>query len=108
MTSKLRQEIISVINQAIDVPDMDVYNISGMILDYHKEDTFTYWGDAKFTAISARGKLIGYIPKGDIELLNRVRELINLGWGNSDRRIPLDRTSWNMQHEHIRRMIMEL
>ena len=106
--STLRKEIISVINQAIDVPDMDVYNISGMILEYHKEDTFTYWGDGKFTAISARGKLIGYLPKGDPELLNRVRELINLGWDNSKRQIPLDRTSWNMKGEHLRNMIMSL
>ena len=106
--SKLHKDIISVIKQAIDVPDMDTYNISGMILDYHKEDTFTYWGEAKFTAVYARGKLIGYIPKGDIELLNRVRELINLGWDNSNRQIPLDRTSWNMKKEHLRNMIMEL
>ncbi len=106
--SKLRKDIISVIEQAIDVPAMDTYNISGMILEYHKEDTFTYWGDGKFTAISARGKLIGYLPKGDIELLNRVKELINLGWDNSNRQIPLDRTSWNMKGEHLRNMIMSL
>ena len=106
--STLRKDIISVIKQAIDVHDMDVYNISGMILEYHKEDTFTYWGDGKFIAISARGKLIGYLPKGDIELLNRVKELINLGWDNSNRRIPLDRTSWNMKREHLRNMIMSL
>ena len=106
--STLRKEIISVIEQAIDVPLMDVYNISGMILEYHKEDTFTYWGDGKFTAISARGKLIGYLPKGDVELLNRVKELINLGWDNSNRRIPLDRTSWNMKREYLRNMIMSL
>jgi len=106
--STLRKEIISVIEQAIDVPLMDVYNISGMILEYHKEDTFTYWGDGKFTAISARGKLIGYLPKGDPELLNRVKELINLGWDNSNRRIPLDRTSWNMKREYLRNMIMSL
>jgi hypothetical protein len=106
--SKLRNEIISVINQAIDVPLMDVYNISGMILEYHKEDTFTYWSEGNFTAITTRSKLIGYIPKGDIELLNRVKELINLGWDNSYRQIPLDRTSWSMKGEHIRRMIMEL
>jgi hypothetical protein len=106
--SKLRKEIISVINQAIDVHNMDVYNISGMILEYHKEDTFTYWGDGKFTAVSTRGKLIGYIPKGDPELLNRVKELISLGWDNLYHRIRLDRTSWSMKGEHIRRMIMEL
>ncbi len=113
--SKLRKEIISVIQQAINVPDMDVYggpwvlqNISGMILEYYKDDTFTYWPDGKFTAISARGKLIGYLPKGDIELLNRVKELINLGWDNSTRQIPLDRTSWNMKGEHLRNMIMSL
>jgi hypothetical protein len=106
--SKLRKEIISVIEQAIDVPYMDTYNISGMILEYNKEDTFTYWGNGKFTAISARGKMIGYLPKGDLELLNRVRELINLGWDNSKRQIPLDRTSWYMKKEHLRNMIMEL
>ena len=106
--STLRKNIISAIEQAIDVPLMDVYNISEMILDYYKEDTFTYWGDGKFTAISARGKLIGFLPKGDIELLNRVKELINLGWDNSNRRIRLDRTSWNMKGEHLRNMIMSL
>ena len=106
--SKLRNEIISVIEQCIDCHMMDVYNISGMILEYYKEDTFTYWGDSKFTAVSTRGKLIGYIPKGDPALLNRVRELINLGWDNSNRQIPLDRTSWNMKKEHLRNMIMSL
>ena len=106
--STIQKEIISIIEQAIDVPDMDVYNITEMILEYHKEDTFTYWSDGKFTAISARGKLFGYLPKGDPELLNRVIELINLGWDNSDRKIPLDRTSWNMKKEHLRNMIMSL
>ena len=106
--SNLRKEIISVIEQAIDVPLMDVYNISGMILDYYKEPALTYWSEGKFTAITTRSKLIGYIPKGDPELLNRVKELISLGWCNSDRRIPLDRTSWNMKKEHLRNMIMDL
>lgn len=106
--STLLKNFVSAIEQAIDVPLMDVYNISGMILEYYKDDTFTYWSDGKFTAISARGKLIGYLPKGDIELLNRVKELINLGWDNSNRRIPLDRTSWNMKREYLRNMIMSL
>jgi hypothetical protein len=106
--SNLRKEIISVIEQAIDVPLMDVYNISGMILDYYKEPALTYWSEGKFTAITTRSKLIGYIPKADPELLNRVKELISLGWDNSDRRIPLDRTSWNMKKEHLRNMIMDL
>ena len=106
--SNLRKEIISVIEQAIDVPLMDVYNISGMILDYYKEPALTYWSEGKFTAITTRSKLIGYIPKADPELLNRVKELISLGWDNSDHRIRLDKTSWSMKHDHIRNMIMDL
>ena len=87
---------------------MDVYNISGMILDYYKEPALTYWSEGNFTAITTRSKLIGYIPKGDIELLHRVKELMSLGWDNSKRQIPLDRTSWNMKREHLRNMIMSL
>ena len=106
--SNLRKEIISVIEQAIDCHMMDVYNISGMILDYYKEPALTYWSEGNFTAITTRSKLIGYIPKGDIELLHRVKELMSLGWDNSDHRIPLDRTSWNMKKEHLRNMIRSL
>ena len=106
--SNLRKEIISVIEQSIDCHMMDVYNISGMILDYYKEPALTYWSEGNFTAITTRSKLIGYIPKGDIELLYRVKELMSLGWDNSKRQIPLDRTSWNMKKEHLRNMIMSL
>ncbi len=108
MTSKLRQEITSIIQTGIDRKNMDVYNISEMILEFYKEPVLTYWGDSRFIALSVGGRLLGYIPRRDNELLDRVKELTSLGWDNSDRRIPLDRTSWNMQHEHIRRMIMEL
>lgn len=106
--SRLLKAHLNTIEKEIDVRFMDVKNISKMILEYTKEETFTYWGDGKFTAISGKGKIIGYIPKGDTELLNRVRELINLGWDNSNRQIPLDRTSWNMKGDVIRKKIMEL
>jgi len=108
MTSKLRQEITSIIQTGIDRKNMDVYNISEMIFEFYKEPVLTYWQEGRFVALSVGGRLLGYIPRRDDELLERVKELTSLGWCNSDRRIPLDRTSWNMQYEHIRRMIMEL
>lgn len=106
--SKIHKQFASAIQHEIDVHLMDIYNISEMILDYYKEPALTYWSEGKFIALSLRGRLMGYIPKGDIELLERVKDLTSLGWDNADRRIRLDRTSWNMKGEHLRKMIMEL
>ena len=106
--SNIHKQFATAIQHKIDVHLMDIYNISEMILDYYKEPTLTYWSEGKFIALSLRGRLMGYIPKGDIELLERVKDLTSLGWDNADRRIRLDRTSWNMKGEHLRKMIMEL
>ncbi len=106
--SKLRKRFATAIQDKIDVRYMDVYNISEMILSFYLEPVLTYWNVGKFIALSIGGKVIGYIPKGDDELLNRVKELTSLGWTNSDRRIRLDRTSWKMKGDHLRKMIMEL
>jgi hypothetical protein len=107
--SNIHKQFATAIQHEIDVHLMDIYNISEMILDYYKEQpALTYWSEGKFIALSFRGKLMGYIPKGDIELLERVKDLTSLGWDNADRRIRLDRTSWKMKGEHLRKMIMEL
>jgi len=107
--SKIHKQFATAIQHEIDVHLMDIYNISEMILDYYKEQpALTYWSEGKFITLSLRGKFFGFIPKGDIELLERVKDLTSLGWDNADRRIRLDRTSWNMKGEHLRKMIMEL
>ncbi len=110
MNSILKKNIQSEIKSAIDGPLMDSSNISSMILDYAKHDNLTYkdCGD-NFLHIYSLGKSIGYIPKGDIELLERIKELVNLcGWSNSNKSIRLDKTSWKLQHNAIRNKIMSL
>lgn len=107
--SQLLKENLKPIEESIDVHFMDVKNISKMILEYKKEDVFfSCWSEGKFIAMSSMGKVVGYLPKGDDELFERVKELISLGWRNKNRQIPLDRTSWNMKGDVIRKKIMEL
>ena len=106
--SKSHKRFETAIQHEIDVYFMDIYNISEMILDYYKEPALTYWREGNFIALSLRGKVFGYIPRGDDELLERVKDLTSFGWDNADRRIRLDRTSWEMKGDHLRKMIMDL
>jgi len=110
MNSILKKTLSNDIKDAIDVDLMDVTNISNMILDYSKTDTFTCWAsDKNFIQFSGHGKTIGFLPKDDKELIQRVRELVNeCGWSNNDKSIRLDRTSWKLQHDFIRNKIMSL
>ena len=109
-SSTLKKTLTTDINDSIDVALMDTPNITNMIIDYAKYDTLTYWAsDKNFIQFSGHGKVIGYLPKDDKELLERVRELVNVcGWTNEDRSIRLDRTSWKYQHDAIRNKIMGL
>lgn len=107
--STIKQTILKEIQSAIDVPMMDVKNISNLILDdYVRENRLTYWKSYPgFYAISVGG-VLGYIPDDDSELFERVRELVNLGWTNKDRSIRLDISSWRTQRQAIRAKIFSL
>lgn len=109
-SSTLKKTLTADINDAIDVALMDTPNITNMIIDYAKHDTFTYWAAEKFfIQFWGHGKIIGFLPKDDNELIERVRELVNVcGWTNENKSIRLDITSWKMKREHIRNMIMSL
>ena len=106
-----KQSILSEIKSAIDVPMMDVKNISNLILEeYVREDRLTYWSRYPgFYTISVGGKQIGYIPSDDSELIERVRELVNYrGWENADKSVRLDITSWKMKRQAIKNKIFSL
>lgn len=109
-SSTLKKNLTAYIGDSIDTHLMDTPNITNMIIDYAKYDTLTYWAsDKNFIEFSGHGKVIGCIPNGDKELLERIRELVNVcGWTNEDKSIRLDKTSWKNQHDSIRRKIMSL
>ena len=105
--SIIKLTISTDLSHAIDVPMMDVDNISKLILEFNKE-LFSYHttiSHPKYYTIYSNNKKLGYIPSNDSELLQRVEELVGMGWNNSDRRIPLDITSWKMRGEAIRNVI---
>jgi hypothetical protein len=102
--SIIKLTISTDLSRSIDVPLMDVKNISKLILEYNKE-MFSYHttiSHPKYYTIYSNNKKIGYIPSDDSELLHRVEELVEMGWTNSNRRIPLDITSWRMKGTAIR------
>jgi hypothetical protein len=107
-----KQSILSQIQSAIDVPMMDVKNISNLILEgYVRNDRLTYWrgGYRGYYNISIGRKDIGFIPDDDPELLERVRELVNYsGWENADKSVRLDISSWKNKRESIRNKIFSL
>jgi hypothetical protein len=102
--SIIKLTISTDLSHAIDVPMMDVDNISKLILEYNKE-LFSYHttiSHPKYYTIYSNNKKLGYIPNNDSELLQRVEELVEMGWNNSNRRIRLDITSWRMKGTAIR------
>jgi hypothetical protein len=106
-----KQSILSQIQSAIDVPMMDVKNISNLILEgYVRDDRLTYWRNGRdFYVVSIGRNNIGFIPDDDPELLERVRELVNYrGWENSDKCVRLDISSWKNKREAIRNKIFSL
>jgi hypothetical protein len=106
-----KQSILFEIQRAIDVPMMDVKNISNLILEgYVRDDRLTYWRSNKgFYNISIGRKDIGVIPDDDQELLERVRVLVNYyGWENADKSVRLDLSSWRNKREAIRNKIFSL
>ena len=107
-----RESILHEIQSAIDVPMMDVKNISNLILEgYVRDDRLTYWrGNYRgYYNISIGRKDIGFIPDDDPELLERVRELVNYyGWENADKSVRLDITSWKVQRQAIKNKIFSL
>ena len=106
--SILKQTILTELNEALDVPLMDVMNVSNIIFnEYIKEEVFMYWRWREgFFTIYTGGKQMGFIPDNDPELLDRVRELVNLGWDNSNKNVRLDITSWKTQGSTIRNIIL--
>ncbi len=107
-----KQSILSEIQSAIDVPMMDVKNISNLILEgYVRDDRLTYWRGCYrgYYNISIGRKDIGFIPDDDPDLLERVRELVNYsGWENADKSVRLDISSWRVQRQAIRNKIFSL
>jgi hypothetical protein len=105
--SIIKLTISTDLSHAIDVPLMDVKNISKLILEFNKEkfSFHTTISHPSYYTIYSNNKKIGYIPSNDSELLQRVEELVEMGWNNSDRRIPLDITSWKMRGAAIRNVI---
>jgi hypothetical protein len=106
-----KQSILSEIQSAIDVPMMDVKNISNLILEeYVRDDRLTYWRNGRdFYVVSIGRNNIGFIPDDDPELLEHVRELVNYrGWENADKSVRLDMTSWRVQRQAIRNKIFSL
>jgi hypothetical protein len=107
--STIKLTILNELNNALKVPMMDVKNISNIIFDnYIKEDKVTYHscGNGFYKVYS--GDFYCFIPENDPELLQRIKELINLGWTNSNRRIRLDISSWNSRRQAIRDAIFTL
>lgn len=107
----VKQSILNELKSAIDVPMMDVKNISNLILEeYVRNDRLTYWRSIPgFYTVSIGRKDIGFIPDDDPDLLERVRELVNYsGWTNENRSVRLDITSWKVQRNAIRDKIFSI
>jgi hypothetical protein len=105
-----KRKYSEIIQSSIDVDLMDTVNVANLITNYADEQVFMYHTfNDNFYAIYHRTKLLGYIPTQDQELLDRVRDLVNIfGWNNTDRSIRLDMSSWRLQSKVLRHKIMSL
>jgi hypothetical protein len=108
-TSEIKKNILNEIKNAIDVPMMDVENISKLIFENYICDfgpTYHSCGNGFYYIYYKDFK--GYIPDNDPELLSRIKELIKLGWTNANRKIRLDISSWKTKRQAIRNAIFNL